>query len=469
MTLQPYPYRMIRDLSKIYYGPERISLVRRFGRIYDLSSGVSSLSTPLYYKRLMGEETERDFFYRWYSGPEGSEVAVNAVLFFENYLAGRGTLKSVFSRDQVALSVGSSALIAFFFEYYRIHYAWGNQKVLMVGMNYFLFGLCCAENGLRPVEIISERGDKTYVTALELVERIWSEKPGLLVLTIPGNPSGECYNPGELGLILAAACETGTWLLLDRVCLDEISFHDDYINLTALVTEKGDWERTLLVNSLSKSRSLAGYRLGYAVGSQKAVSYIKQRNYYFFFSPPGAGVMVMIIDMLVRCLLRNGRETAGELASAKLFHLFKNFLSWSCPLTPGGHDADLPLGQELFRREDLGAELQTVIGDLRKQYLLILSNLEQIPVILGDQMEAFVFPAHGYNCVIKLSKFRRPGQMETACRLFREWGLEILPEQCFRVESLTGDTPFWFRISAAAPTEWFQDALERLRDAHERY
>lgn len=83
---------------------------------------------------------------------------------------------------------------------------------------------------------------------------------GILVNT-PANPSGKVFSSTELELI-AALCETHDLLAVTDEIYEYITFDTDHVSLASL---PGMWERTVTVSGFSKTFSITGWRLGYAI------------------------------------------------------------------------------------------------------------------------------------------------------------------------------------------------------------
>lgn len=461
------PYYMIHELSNVYYGSERVNVIKKFGQIYNISSGVSSLSMPKKYKELICQEIQTDLFYRWYTSAEGSNVVIAAILFFENYLAGKGKLVSEFTRDNIVTSIGSTEVIESFFEYYAK--TMSNKNVFLVGLNYFLLSHCCVENELTVVEIISEEASRTFPTVHELVNRIETEKPGLLVLSVPGNPSGEVYTEEELEVIFKCLLENNTFLLLDRVCLDELSYSDYYVNLSALIVKTSIKDRVLMVNSLSKTRNIAGMRIGYSLANEEIINYIKQKKYLRMFSGPSTGGLMIAYDMLVRCIIYAVKvnDVRANDAINNILQYFNYYMKFSCPLSPGELDKR-DLTSCYFDGDLVRDEMIKTIGELEIQYSTIKQNINYSMEILKDYLCDYILPVSGYNHIVKIDRLQT-NQFNTAITFFRNFGLELLTEKCFRMsQEVEKENNYWIRITSAASTDWFSKAMEQFVQAIRR-
>lgn len=113
----------------------------------------------------------------------------------------------------------------------------------------------------------------------EAVERQLEEiEDGLLVITRPNNPTGECMSKDRLRKWIELAAKRG-----NRVLLDEA--YAEFSNQTCV-----DWihpfSNLLVMRTLSKAYGLAGFRIGLLFGSAELVSPIRERLMPFNLSSP---------------------------------------------------------------------------------------------------------------------------------------------------------------------------------------
>ena len=87
------------------------------------------------------------------------------------------------------------------------------------------------------------------------------EKIDLVFLANPNNPTGRCVDRSLINELLSRAKDTDSWVVLDE-CFIELANPCKRSN--ELI---GQAERLIIVKALTKSHSLAGLRLGYALAS----------------------------------------------------------------------------------------------------------------------------------------------------------------------------------------------------------
>jgi aminotransferase len=104
-----------------------------------------------------------------------------------------------------------------------------------------------------------------------------------IIACSPANPTGKVFTQSELELI-ADICQE-----FDLLCIaDEVYEH--YVvgdrRHISIATLDGMWERTITVNSFSKSWNISGWRLGYAYGKSSLVASLNNANNVFYVCSP---------------------------------------------------------------------------------------------------------------------------------------------------------------------------------------
>ena len=100
-------------------------------------------------------------------------------------------------------------------------------------------------------------------------------KQGLKAILIcnPSNPSGKVFTYDELKLIADLCIKYDVYAIMDEVYEHIIYEGHKHIYMNSL---PGMWERTVSCSSLSKTYSITGWRLGYAIAPQPIMDRIKQ-------------------------------------------------------------------------------------------------------------------------------------------------------------------------------------------------
>ena len=138
-------------------------------------------------------------------------------------------------------------------------------------------------------EVLSLHGEQLELDVDELRSRCRKLKSRqtfplrAIILCTPVNPTGKVFSRSELEAV-ATVCQE-----LDLICIaDEVYEH--YVvgsqSHVSIATLPGMWERTITVNSFSKSWNISGWRLGYVYGDARLVSPLNKANNIFYVCSP---------------------------------------------------------------------------------------------------------------------------------------------------------------------------------------
>jgi aspartate/methionine/tyrosine aminotransferase len=123
-----------------------------------------------------------------------------------------------------------------------------------------------------------------------------------LILNSPVNPTGRVLSEAELGAVIALAHKHDLWIVFDQVYSDLI-YGKKFSYPQAL---GGGFERTLVVDSLSKSFGMTGWRLGYLAlppGMAKSLIKFLQHSIYCvpaFIQAAGAEALSLRRELVPR-------------------------------------------------------------------------------------------------------------------------------------------------------------------------
>ena len=113
------------------------------------------------------------------------------------------------------------------------------------------------------------RGPRFELHAGTLADRI-TPRTRALLLNTPWNPTGTVFGPGELRAIARVVIERNLWLLSDEIY--EAFTYGGARHLSPVAAEPELRPRTILINALSKTYSMTGWRVGYCAAPKEAAS-----------------------------------------------------------------------------------------------------------------------------------------------------------------------------------------------------
>ena len=145
--------------------------------------------------------------------------------------------------------------------------------------------------------ILEEFGGKTET--FELDENLTFEKDALLsrckelkdrsefplraiILCTPANPSGKVMTQTELEAVADVAKQLDLLVISDEVYEHYVTGENPHVSIAGLPDM---WERTITVNSFSKSWNISGWRLGYAYGKGELISGINNAANVIYVCP----------------------------------------------------------------------------------------------------------------------------------------------------------------------------------------
>ena len=175
-----------------------------------------------------------------------------------------------------------------------------------------------------------------------------------IIVCSPANPTGRVFTRPELETV-ASVCHE-----FDLLCIaDEVYEH--YVvgdkTHTSIATVDGMWERTITVNSFSKSWNISGWRLGYVYGPAKLVAPLNNSNNIFYVCSPTplqlALAEVLMADPNYYSLLRETftakRRRAVDALSEAGFQIYDSesaFYVWA--KIPDGYDDAIAFNEMLI-------------------------------------------------------------------------------------------------------------------------
>ncbi len=224
-------------------------------------------------------------------------------------------------------------------------------------------------------KILEEFGGKTE--AFELDEGLTFEKDALLarcrelknrpdfslkaiIVCSPANPSGKVMTQTELEMIADVANELDLLVISDEVYEHYVTGENPHTPIASL---PGMWERTITVNSFSKSWNISGWRLGYAYGKGELIAPINNAANVIYVCPAtplqAALAKVLMADSDYYIKLRDKfdakRRTFGEAITGLGFDIYNSgsaFYLWA--KIPEQFDDALKFNEMLMEKAGVG-------------------------------------------------------------------------------------------------------------------
>ncbi|MFM8499650.1 MAG: LL-diaminopimelate aminotransferase [Chakrabartia sp.] len=136
--------------------------------------------------------------------------------------------------------------------------------------------------------------DEHYFESLERAVKYTVPKPSVLVMGYPSNPTAEVVDLAFYERVVAFAKEHGLWVLSD-LAYSELYY--DGAPTPSILQVKGAKDVAIEFTSMSKTYSMAGWRIGFAVGNKTliaALTRVKSYLDYGAFTPIQAAAVAAL-------------------------------------------------------------------------------------------------------------------------------------------------------------------------------
>lgn len=119
-----------------------------------------------------------------------------------------------------------------------------------------------------PVYVEGEEANQFKITPEQLVKAI-TDKTKAVIINSPSNPTGVIYTAEELKELGKVCLEQDILIVSDEIYEKLIYGNHEYVSIAQLSPELK--EQTIVINGVSKSHSMTGWRIGYAAGNKAVI------------------------------------------------------------------------------------------------------------------------------------------------------------------------------------------------------
>lgn len=131
----------------------------------------------------------------------------------------------------------------------------------------------------KPVHVPLYRTDNGFMFDREELKAAFNERTKAIIICNPNNPTGKVFSREELEFI-ADLCKKFDVLAFTDEIYEHITYYidedGDPLDHISMATIEGMRERTVVVNSLSKTYSVTGWRVGYCIAPPDITSAIRK-------------------------------------------------------------------------------------------------------------------------------------------------------------------------------------------------
>lgn len=146
------------------------------------------------------------------------------------------------------------------------------DKAVVFSPFYENYGADTILSGAEPI-YVPLKPPAFHFDADELENAVKQEGVKALILCNPSNPCGKVFTRQELSIIADLAKKYDIYVITDEVYEHILYKPNEHVYMASL---PGMRERTIMCNSLSKTYSITGWRLGYVIASPEIVDRVKK-------------------------------------------------------------------------------------------------------------------------------------------------------------------------------------------------
>ena len=253
------------------------------------------------------------------------------------------------------------------------------------------------------VPVFVEAGiDQGFRITPEQLDAAITDKSRLLILNSPSNPTGVAYSREQLRA-LGNVLERYPNLLIASDDIYEHIMWTDQPFANVVNTNPDLFERTILINGVSKAYSMTGWRIGYAAGATQIIAGMKK----------------------IQSQSTSNPTSIAQAASVAALN---------------GDQSNIPL----------------MVSEFRKRHDIVVDRLNQLPGVEAIESDGtfYTFPSFA-GAIAARSGIENDIQL--AADILENAGIAMVPGSAFGAEG-------YIRISYATDMETLETALDRLQD-----
>ena len=155
------------------------------------------------------------------------------------------------------------------------------DEVIIPQPSYVSYAPCSYLAGGKNVFIDLKSENNFKLTSQELESAI-TDKTKILVLPFPNNPTGAIMEKEDLEKIAQIVIKKDILVLSDEI-YSELTYKGKHVSISSIPGMK---ERTILINGLSKSHAMTGWRIGYACAPVEIIKQMTKIHQYAIMCAP---------------------------------------------------------------------------------------------------------------------------------------------------------------------------------------
>ena len=117
--------------------------------------------------------------------------------------------------------------------------------------------------------IVESTSDSRFKVTADQIRSAITANTKAVIINSPGNPTGMIYSRDELQQIAEVCQERDIWIISDEIYEKLIYGGEKHISVAQLSEDAK--KRTFIINGVSKSHSMTGWRIGYIAGDTEVI------------------------------------------------------------------------------------------------------------------------------------------------------------------------------------------------------
>jgi arginine:pyruvate transaminase len=181
------------------------------------------------------------------------------------------------SRDQVVIFPGAQCALFSVMQCL----AEPGDEVILLEPSYATYETVIAASGAQAVRV-SLRGDAGFELDVERIAAAITPRCRAILVNSPNNPCGAVFSAAQLGKLVTLCAQRGLWLVSDEV-YGRLTFDAPHVSPASL---PGGEDCVVVIDSLSKSHAMTGWRIGWAMGPAPLAHHLADLAQAELFSSP---------------------------------------------------------------------------------------------------------------------------------------------------------------------------------------
>ncbi|MBN1263227.1 MAG: pyridoxal phosphate-dependent aminotransferase [Candidatus Pacebacteria bacterium] len=233
---------------------------------FKLSAGTSDCLAFRDYLDQIISDLKKNRYYRSYNCPLGNTEARQTLALMEN---SKFKDKPIYNYQDFALTEGSTGAISQVFEFIKNKNP--QAEVIIATPTYYLYKYLAGFYSLAYQEAFQIKPLKNGLTSFNALSDILAKinpKTRLITLVQPSNPSSQIYSPEQLEKLIQICQKKKILLLVDEL-FSELIYNQPPAPTDLIARKLNALNNIVIVKGYSKSKNLAGFRIGYLFSKNK--------------------------------------------------------------------------------------------------------------------------------------------------------------------------------------------------------